>query len=740
MKQNLFEEVKRIHEIMGINKKILLESQSTEPWIFSMIDDFLKTYFKDDNSRNRAFELLEEYEIKTQTFNNLTAAQKAEAKQDIDPNKWRRTLSDDEKKLLDAAIQMKRLGQNRAQIDELAEIVFQGQKKNATLQQEDVLKTFLRQIFENKETVEKAVTSFYNKNPKATQLKSAWTERKLMDFNSKESMTEWGNKLKQNIDNDNSIPDYLKNSLKDEIDNVVDSLVQKYERFLTSIMTEDIRALLKTYKLNINSEVELYPWWKAWDKSEFMKWQNRPGRTGIKEDTSVARVLKQLFQVADDNPDLNFKELVELAFQLVKYRGNVLTAEESISLVQKLYPTFRKGEGLITAWKSYVKENADKRYKLSDDEWLQCFNGFTFPKSFDSNIEVSDPVGVKYVLGKIGQGIQWLFVGSKEVDRFKKGKCGWIAGLCVSFIVYMITGYNLIEQIEELPNVNPVIKNILRFFIKYRTKDEKLEKVKELFPEISNLVYSESFDIKGYKKAIEGLFKDKSPTQEQQEQLAELEKAGEKFDGLLLKYKSKIYWIICDDGGDDKIFNDKSQYVYFDPQTKTDSGQLSSLISQDSQILSLNNFVGFVDSKYSSFDYSKNNWKATTEEVAGAPTKFLLYNGQNLLDMYIQDSTNQDNFIKATPDLNRFLQDLGEGKTVVPSENTTKYDFKIPNPIWKSGSSGNFATDCNDTTKYKVFIENNLYKVQSCKDQSTEIYTYDFKEDKFKFFEYIFNQ
>ena len=43
MKQNLFEEVKRIHEIMGINKKILLESQSTEPWIFSMIDDFLKT-------------------------------------------------------------------------------------------------------------------------------------------------------------------------------------------------------------------------------------------------------------------------------------------------------------------------------------------------------------------------------------------------------------------------------------------------------------------------------------------------------------------------------------------------------------------------------------------------------------------------------------------------------------------------------------------------------------------------
>ena len=337
MKENILEEIKKIQEIMGVNATILTEAPvGQQPWLFNMVDDFIKTLFKDDERYEDAWRLLSDYRKKQSDYNQLSPQQKADAKLDLNPETWRRGLSDDEKKLLKSAETIESLNRSKTDIDSLKDVINRGQRLEPISNSEQAfLDDFISTIFKNKSTLDDAVKSFYKKNQKASVWQDVWNNRKLSEFNSESSIDDWGDRLKLNIENENSIPDYLKEVLEKEIDIAVQNLKDRFIRFNEIVMTSEVRKLMKKYNLNYDSNLN---WYErivdfllgpvtGYDK---LAWGKSVSGTGKKVQTSVSKVLKELFELSEKNTDLNFNELVDLAFSMAKYKGNSLTSEESL--------------------------------------------------------------------------------------------------------------------------------------------------------------------------------------------------------------------------------------------------------------------------------------------------------------------------------------------------------------------------------------------------------------------------
>ena len=218
MKQNILEEIKKIQEMMGVSRQLLAEASTQPSWLFSMVDDIIETLFKKERYED-AWTLLKEYKEKQLTWSRLTPEKQASNRNpDLNPEQWKKNLSDEDKKLLRSAQIMDEMGRGKTEVDTLKGIIKKGQSGTLSQSEEDFLKSFVEQFFKNKDIVDSAVSSFYKKNPKAVSWGDIWKKRRLRDFNSEEDIEAWKVDLMNKIDNEITIPDYVKTPLKDEIE------------------------------------------------------------------------------------------------------------------------------------------------------------------------------------------------------------------------------------------------------------------------------------------------------------------------------------------------------------------------------------------------------------------------------------------------------------------------------------------------------------------------------------------
>jgi hypothetical protein len=725
MKQNILEEIKKIQEMMGVNPQILVEaSVNQEPWFFNMVDDFIKKLFKDDENYQEAWRLLEEYKKKKLDYGQLTPAQKAKSTKN-DPDEWRRGLSDEQKKLLKNAETIEGI-KSRSDMDTLWDITSRGKRlEDLSDNEKDFLNEFVRIIFNNRQLVDDAVESFYKMNPKATVWEQTWKKRKLSEFNSEASINDWSTRLKSEIDNEQSIPDYLKEALKKEIDIASNSLKDNLTKFNETVQTPGIKKLLKAYNVNYKDNILWY------DKIfEFLAapltgrskitWGTETAGGGKKVETKISTVLKELFELSQKNPELNFEELVDLAFTLTKYKGTSLSTEESLKIVEKLYPTYMQKRGMQEMWEIYVKENPRLRRFTRDDEFWSCFKGFRFPKTVTEPIQGTDPVGVKWTTTSLLNILEKVLTGNKDLGSFRLGKCGWVPVIFISYIVWLILDKPLGQQLEVIPEIT--ILRPIAGYLGIWTNKMKLDETQKKFPEIFNIIYKSLFSKDQLVSQLKDIYKDKFTD----EDVKQLENSGlDFFDGIYLKYQGLKYTIVTNNWG-----GNRSEFNIYNITDKT--------------LSSLENWVDNIKTNYGKTDFL-GEYNAvvgtviTTETVKYSDddinviydeTKnlFNYKNGNNIIRQYVYDVTNNTAAPKQ-PTLDDFKKALTSATIDVSKikEKAEKQGYKL-GEHWKGSSS--LSTDCS--TDYGLSLEQSAYFVKKCNDNTySEKYLYNYNTDKF---------
>lgn len=704
MKEILIEEILRIHEIMGLNKENLYEDVAgpTPTWIWDLIPEMMTKLFgsSEDDYLQKSTDLFNNYREYIRNYNS--SPDKARM---TDPSTWLDGKLKEDSKLKEAYEKLVRINDElNTNPSELAELIKSSINKTDRGNVDD----FLQKIFTDVKFKKIAVDSFFDVNPNANKWKSSWNNNKLRDFDSVEQVNAWKLKLDGAIDQQTEIPGYIKDYLKKDLEDVAKKLNRQLQSYLTEIQSPEIINLLKKYKFNYNTSVK---WWNPFKNPSSVKWDKNINQ---KIDTPIKSVLKDIYEFKGS---MDYKDAVDTAFAITKKGANILSSEDSLPLLNKLYKLYiADSNSFNNAWKEYAKENV--KYKGRDTlpfELTRCIDGLTWPKDITGDVKVEGFTGI---LSKL-----MIDVVNRVTPEYKVIKCGLIPLAFASFIFYLTTGITLKRQVEEVPEIS-IVKPIAQWLVGYKTKTDLKNQVSKLFPDVSNLIFTENYSLDQMKNKLKQVFKDNKDKQSEIDKLTEVDN----YSGVILKNGETRYWIYCTDY--DKNYSDQLSWKYMNEVT----GEIGDLydLNDDVQIKRLNKFVGFLMKTFG------ENFKYSDKEVVTTINndKFFYKRNNIVIDVYRQDSNDDNNFLSVSPNESLFLKYLTDGKIKLDSNVVSKLNkdygqgFTEDSQFWK-GKNDKIGLQ-SDNKDYYVKKDKLNYFVKKRNNQNySEKYFYDFEKEIF---------
>jgi hypothetical protein len=572
--------------------------------------------------------------------------------------KLRNSWSTEEKELYNNMSKLKtNAGINK---DELIDLLQGVSSKNPNIERK--LYQLEETLFKTPGFIEMAEESFFRVNKEAESWKTFLNVDDWSKFKSEEQIRDWATDKRTIID-DADLPDYIKSHFIEQIDKSEDSLIKGMSSWSKNLESNDYYQRLQ----NLNSKV---------NKNEFNKVARK-----IYYDKSKSGKLNEFYDELDvfvkiSNTGIQnlTKEEFEIVYQWIK---------KNMTDVSELTATIEK-------YKEKLPENLRQ-----NPTWLSrtCMDVWkTMSQSEKDN--------------KILQVLKYLRV--QQISRIKYTKCLILPIVGITVIIYMFTGISLFRQLSFIS----VKTGVYGYLTGDRTNEDTIEKFKELFPNLSNLVGEEQV-VREILKSIAKKVLNTDDTEETKEEVKNLV-------AIKLYLNDLGYYVVCTDTSSDNEFNDENNWVIANPNDKTitsiptikdsftSQNKLSEILNNDNKLIGGNKF-NIVD------------WRIVKNESTNNEFDVYYVKNKDSVYSFIEDSPGNFKPVDPTTEdfFNWITSDSGTPEGWGPSKKGSLYvDGETPD----SGE------------EYRIYKDKKLYIIQDTKQPDyKEKYTFDRVNKTFKY-------
>jgi hypothetical protein len=437
----LFEEISRIHEIMGVkSKNLLIEAANIQNYMFEFVDDFLKSLgVKSEQEIDETYRLIDEFE-------RLTSQKEKEA--------FTRRLNEEQKKLMDGVNRLKKgTGVEKQDLIDMLKASSNKDQSYATK-----IDQFSDLIFQSPGLKDIAIASFKNVNKEAKSW-DIYLKKRLEEFTSTRQIDDWATSKIETINN-SDIPQYVK-------DYYIDLITKNSEQLKNSLRS----------------------WIKFRTSDEYVKIINSLPKNSV---SSFDKMSKNIYEkrMSDNTLDGLMGELEQIS-KIYQSGVQNWTTEETKKVIDIILKSLNDGESIQNAANKYKKEldqslhqNPTAFSRLCRDTWINK------PDTEKANLLIN-------ALGAMFSSTQ-----AKQFPmKYKLGKCGLVPFVILTLGITAIFGTSLWSQLEkvyEIPGIGPIIAEYAGVFPAKKQK----EIVDSLFPNLRFLTYTDLINRESFYKLI----------------------------------------------------------------------------------------------------------------------------------------------------------------------------------------------------------------------------------------------